>query len=107
MRLRRTLARLLTLTATLPSLGIAVNSSAHAVLTYPLSRDGADANKTGPCGVAPTVNGPNAYTPGQSMTVTWKETVKPLWNLIFWHLTAVLCSLMASKHLFCTVKTST
>ncbi len=75
MKLRRTLVRLLTLTATLTSLGIAVNSSAHAVLTNPLSRDGADANKTGPCGVAPTVNGPNSYTPGQSMTVTWKETV--------------------------------
>lgn len=75
MRLSHPLSRLLTLTATLASMGISVSSSAHAVLTSPISRDGADANKTGPCGAAPIINGPNLYTAGQAMTVTWKETV--------------------------------
>ena len=46
---------------------------AHARLTSPTPRNTA-ANKTGPCGVARTANATN-FMPGQTITVTWAETV--------------------------------
>ncbi len=75
MKFSRTLARLFALTATMTTLGISAQSDAHAILTSPTPRDTSAANKTGPCGAAPIVNGPNLYTPGSSVTIKWNETV--------------------------------
>jgi len=75
MKFSSTLARCFAVAATLTTLGISTHSSAHAVLTDPQSRDGADANKTGPCGTAAIKYGANTYTPGQTITVKWNETV--------------------------------
>lgn len=75
MKFSSTFARCFAVAATLTTLGLSTHSFAHAVLTDPVSRDGADANKTGPCGTAVIKNGPTTYTPGQTITVKWNETV--------------------------------
>ncbi|HND11851.1 MAG TPA: hypothetical protein PLY80_15525 [Pseudomonadota bacterium] len=75
MKFSRSLARLFAFTATMTTLGMSAQSDAHAILTSPKPRDTSDANKAGPCGPAPIVNGPNLYTPGATMTVSWKETI--------------------------------
>lgn len=75
MKFSSTLARCFALVATLTTVGTTTHSFAHAVLTEPQSRDGADGNKTGPCGTAVIKYGANNYTPGQSLTVKWNETV--------------------------------
>jgi uncharacterized protein (TIGR03382 family) len=65
----RTLSIALMLVA-LPSL-----ASAHIVLTSPTPRSGSDGLKTGPCGnVAPT-GSPAVFGIGETITVTWLETV--------------------------------
>lgn len=75
MKFSRSLARLFALTATMTTLGISAQSDAHAILTSPKPRDTSDANKTGPCGAMAIVNGPNLYTAGANVTVSWKETI--------------------------------
>jgi hypothetical protein len=54
----------------LPSL-----ASAHIVMTSPTPRSGSDSLKTGPCGnVAPT-GSPAVFGVGETITLTWLETV--------------------------------
>lgn len=54
----------------LPSL-----ASAHIVMTSPTPRSGSDGLKTGPCGNVPPTGSPAVFGVGQTITVTWLETV--------------------------------
>jgi hypothetical protein len=72
--------------AALPAATVAIWASharAHAVLTDPKPRDDAqplgvkDSHKVGPCGGVAKGPGPTkGYTPGQTITVQWLETIE-------------------------------
>jgi len=56
-------------------------AAAHAYVIDPPPRDVANpdldarAHKTGPCGGVPRTGAPKKYTPGQTITVRWEETI--------------------------------
>ena len=62
-------------------LGAPATASAHAFVSNPPARDvgnpdeNARAHKTGPCGGIARFGTPKKYTPGETITVTWKETI--------------------------------
>src|SRR2546423_304929 len=64
----RTPSALVALCALMPALAFS-----HSFLTSPTPRNSV-ANKTGPCGVPPNGTRTN-FSPGQTITVTWTETI--------------------------------